>query len=232
MNEGQLSDRLACVAAQVPVGARLADIGSDHAYLPVYLVKSGRIDFAISGEVRKGPFESAQRQIRKSGLEDKIYPRLADGLAAITAKDAIDTIVIAGMGGQLIVSILEKALENQQINGSECLILQPNLDEDQVRHFLYDHSYQISQEEIICDKHKIYEVIVAKRAELVCYGDKELFFGPCLLSKKSDVFLKKWQHQAKQKQKVIQQLKASNGAVEEKIATLEQELQWIEEVIS
>ena len=107
MNELLLSKRLACVAAQVKPGDRVADIGSDHAYLPVYLIKTKQINFAVAGEVIKGPFETAQRQVQKSQLQEQIMVRLADGLAAIKESDAIDTIVIAGMGGQLIASILE-----------------------------------------------------------------------------------------------------------------------------
>ncbi len=102
MNEQVLSSRLMQVGKQVPLGARLADIGSDHAYLPIYLVLKQQIPFAIAGEVVRGPYESAKKQVAKNGLENQIIVRLADGLAAIHAEDQIDAISIAGMGGTLI----------------------------------------------------------------------------------------------------------------------------------
>ena len=79
--------------------ARLADIGSDHAYLPVALMLKGKIEFAVAGEVVKGPFESAKRQVMKNGLSERIEVRLANGLDAIERQDQINAITIAGMGG-------------------------------------------------------------------------------------------------------------------------------------
>ena len=99
MDARQLSKRLEEVASFVPDGARLADIGSDHAYLPAYLALNGKIAFAVAGEVVKGPFENAQHEIKKEGLEAKVKARLANGLAAIEANDQIDTVTICGMGG-------------------------------------------------------------------------------------------------------------------------------------
>lgn len=94
-----LSQRLAAVAEFVPQGARLLDVGSDHAYLPIALMEDGKIEFAIAGEVVKGPYESALHNVSGAGLADKIAVRLADGLAAFEASDGITTITICGMGG-------------------------------------------------------------------------------------------------------------------------------------
>src|SRR5690606_28479720 len=107
MNAQKLSKRLETVASFVPTGAIVADIGSDHAYLPCYLVHQNIVNKAVAGEVVKGPYESALRQVKLEGLEDKVIVRLADGLQAIEDNDQVDTITIAGMGGPLIVSILE-----------------------------------------------------------------------------------------------------------------------------
>lgn len=107
MNHLELSKRLEKVGEFVPEAARLADIGSDHAYLPVALMLKGKITFAVAGEVVQGPFDSAQKQVRKNGLEEKIIVRLADGLAAIKPEDQINAVTIAGMGGSLIKDILE-----------------------------------------------------------------------------------------------------------------------------
>ena len=108
MDEKHLSKRLTQVAAFVPQGARIADIGSDHAYLPAALALSGRIQFAVAGEVANGPYDNMVKEITENGLTKTIIPRLANGLAAIRPTDKVDTVVIAGMGGALIADILEK----------------------------------------------------------------------------------------------------------------------------
>lgn len=98
MDAQNLSKRLAAVAAQVPKGSRLADIGSDHAYLPAHLLMAQQIDFAVAGEVVEGPFENMLKEVEHRGLADHLLPRLANGLDAIRKEDRIDTITIAGMG--------------------------------------------------------------------------------------------------------------------------------------
>ena len=107
MNAQKLSKRLEMVASFVPTGAIVADIGSDHAYLPCYLVHKGIATRAVAGDVVQGPSDSAVRQVRTEGLSGKITVRLADGLAAVEEADAVTAVTIAGMGGPLIVSILE-----------------------------------------------------------------------------------------------------------------------------
>ena len=149
MNEQVLSSRLMQVGKQVPLGARLADIGSDHAYLPIYLVLKQQIPFAIAGEVVRGPYESAKKQVAKNGLENQIIVRLADGLAAIHAEDQIDAISIAGMGGTLIRNILENGKQQGQLTGNETLILQPNVGEATLRNWLIRNDYEIRHEEIL-----------------------------------------------------------------------------------
>ena len=94
------------VASFVPAGARLLDVGSDHAYLPIALLQEGKIEAAIAGEVVEGPYQSALQNVADNGLEDKIEVRLANGLAAFEPADCISCITIAGMGGRLIADIL------------------------------------------------------------------------------------------------------------------------------
>lgn len=103
-----LTPRLRTVATLVPSGARLADVGTDHAYLPAYLLGTGHISAAIATDIRPGPLERAKATVERYGLEEQLQLRLCDGLAAVNADEA-DAVVIAGMGGETILSILEAA---------------------------------------------------------------------------------------------------------------------------
>lgn len=221
------------VGKQVPLGARLADIGSDHAYLPIYLVLKQQIPFAIAGEVVRGPYESAKKQVAKNGLENQIIVRLADGLAAIHAEDQIDAISIAGMGGTLIRNILENGKQQGQLTGNETLILQPNVGEVTLRNWLIRNDYEIRHEEILEENQKIYEIIVAIPCDRnLSYSKKELFFGPILLKDRSLIFLQKWQKELTNKQRVLKELTKAQELPLEKIAEVKEQLQWIEEVLA
>ena len=231
MNEQELSMRLAKVGEFVPKGARLADIGSDHAYLPVSLMLKGQISYAVAGEVVKGPFESAQKQVRKNGLSEQIIVRLADGLSAIELSDEINAITIAGMGGTLIRSILQAGQDNQRLTGQERLILQPNVGEKTLREWLMTNGYSIMTEEILEENKKIYEIIVAEK-QPATYTEQELFFGPFLLKEKSQIFIEKWQDELQSRRYVLGQLEKAEVKPLEKIQAIEKEMQWIQEVLA
>ncbi|MHC5216037.1 tRNA (adenine(22)-N(1))-methyltransferase [Enterococcus sp. LJL128] len=232
MNENQLSKRLERVGTLIPVGSRLADIGSDHAYLPVALMLQGKLEFAVAGEVVKGPYESAVSQVRKSGLTEKIVVRLADGLDAVEKEDQINAVSICGMGGILIRDILEKGRVANRINGNERLILQPNVGEKGLRSWLMLHDYTILAEDILEENQKIYEIIVAEKGtSFHDYTEDELLFGPVLLQKKGEIFLKKWSREVKQREYVLKQLENSKTDQQEKIAELKQEIKQIREVL-
>jgi tRNA (adenine22-N1)-methyltransferase len=221
MNAIELSKRLEKVSEFVPQDARLADIGSDHAYLPVYLMLNEKIVYAVAGEVVAGPFHSAQNQVIKNGLQDQIKVRLADGLSAIEDHDAITAITICGMGGSLIRDILESGKKNNQLTGQETLILQPNVGERSLRLWLAINHYQIVAEAILEEHQKIYEIIVAKKTSgQLTYSDEELTFGPFLLKEKAPAFQKKWRHEKTQYQHVLHQLEQSkNESRKKEIAT-------------
>ncbi|MCJ0544600.1 tRNA (adenine(22)-N(1))-methyltransferase [Enterococcus cecorum] len=230
MNAQQLSKRLAKVGEFVPNQARLADIGSDHAYLPVRLMLANKISYAVCGEVVKGPYESAVHQVTLQGLADKITVRLADGLFAIEPSDNIDTITICGMGGTLIKQILLEGIE--RITGEELLVLQPNVGEATLRKYLVANGYTIIAEEILEENKKIYEIIVAKKlSQPMSLNEAQYLFGPHLMQAKTPIFIKKWQRELKQRQKVLQQLQKATTKHMEKMTELEAEIKLIEEVL-
>lgn len=231
MNEQVLSLRLKKVGEKVPQGARLADIGSDHAYLPSFLTLNGKISYAVAGEVVKGPYESAKKQVAKNLLSEKIIVRLANGLAAIHEDDHIDAITIAGMGGTLIRQILESGRKEGQLKKSETLILQPNIGEATLREWLMLNQYGIVDEEILEENDKIYEIIVAKPMENVHYTEQELLFGPFLLQEKNETFIKKWQREVKSKERVLGDLMKAQVVPQQKVAEVKKQLSWIQEVL-
>ena len=231
VDEKHLSARLACVASLVPAGARVADIGSDHAYLPAALVLDGKIDFAIAGEVVKGPYENAVHEIKDHQLEGKVIPRLADGLAAIEPADKVDTITIAGMGGSLIASILEKGKD--KLTEIKRLVLQPNVGESQLREWLMNNHYQIMTEKIIEEDNHIYEIIVAEPSVVPFrYSKYELDFGPFLLENKGPIFKKKWQEYLQREAHVIDQMQRAQQPPVKKINEINEFLSQVKEAIA
>lgn len=233
MNENQLSKRLEQVGKFVPEQSRLADIGSDHAYLPVALVLQNKIPFAVAGEVVKGPFESAKKQVRKNALEQQITVRLADGLDAVEPTDKITAVTICGMGGTLIRDILEAGWNKQRLNGTEQLILQPNIGEKNVRDWLTVHGYTILEEQILEENNKIYEIIVAARKTTrIAYSENEKLFGPILRQQCSTIFKKKWQRELAQREHILAQLAQSDADQEARIEQLEREINEIKEVLT
>ncbi len=231
VDEKHLSARLACVASLVPAGARVADIGSDHAYLPAALVLDGKINFAIAGEVVKGPYENAVHEIKGHQLEGQVIPRLADGLAAIEPADKVDTITIAGMGGSLIASSLEKG--KNKLTEIKRLVLQPNVGESQLREWLMNNHYQIMTEKIIEEDNHIYEIIVAEPSVVPFrYSKYELDFGPFLLENKGPIFKKKWQEYLQREAHVIDQMQKAQQPPVKKINEINEFLSQVKEAIA
>lgn len=231
MDANKLSQRLKVVADFVPQNSRVADIGSDHAYLPVYLMKQKQIEFGIASEVAKGPLDNAIQEIKAEGLSDRIDTRLADGLLSVQPDDKIDCVTIAGMGGTLIKNILENG--KSHLSGDELLILQPNVGEDRLRTWLMNNQYEISDETILREDGHTYEIIVAKKTnEPVKYTEQEIKFGPFLLKQHSDVFVEKWENEIERIEMVIDQMNlAKHDKPVDKINSMKKEIEEIKEVL-
>lgn len=154
-----LDGRLRLAAEMVPVGSRVADIGCDHARLPIALVRSGRCPSVIASDLRKGPLMSAKENVERAGLKGQIDLRLSDGLDGI-APGEVDCVVMAGMGGILITQIIERAswLKDSAI----CLVLQPMSDSHLVRQTLWEGGFAIEQEQAATANHRVYSVLRAR----------------------------------------------------------------------
>lgn len=163
-----LTPRLLNIISYVK-GNRAADIGTDHAYVPLYLVSEGICESAIASDVRIGPVEIARANIKKHGFDDKIEVRMGSGLSHLTPGEA-DDIIIAGMGGELIVELLKA---DEAAARASRLILQPMNSQYELRHFLIENGYRIICEDISLEGFKVYNLIVAESGEGVPF-DKDI----------------------------------------------------------
>lgn len=231
MNENQLSKRLHCAASYIKPGMKIADIGSDHAYLPSYAVKQGKASFAVAGEIADGPFQSAKEQVVKIGLEHMIDVRKGDGLEVIEPNE-VDCIIIAGMGGPLISHILQGG--KSKLPGVSRLVLQPNIGAEHVRRWLLENDWKLVDEQILEEDRKIYEVLIAERgAPAGGYNQSELLMGPFLLKRKCEVFYKKWSSELKAWQDILGSMERaqSRPETEEKRQELLRKISLIEEAL-
>jgi tRNA (adenine22-N1)-methyltransferase len=215
MNSEKLSKRLEKVSSYVLQGSVLADIGSDHAYLPCYLGIKKIIKKGIAGEITEGPYLSAKEQVVLDGLTDIIEVRKGDGLSVLKENEA-EVVTICGMGGSLITSILEKGKE--KLGSAKRLVLQPNVGAKTVRNWLLKENWVLSAEEIIKEDGKIYEILVADRIGEQPYSnqiDVELLFGPFLLKNQNEAFKEKWAGEVKQWKAILAQMEQSQGTAAE-----------------
>ncbi len=155
-----LDNRLLLCADFVREGAKVADIGTDHAYLPVWLALNGKIASAVASDVRKGPLENAKSNIEKNGVSDKVKAVLSDGLDNISEEEAND-IIMAGMGGELMIRLTDRTpwLKNSE----KRLILQPMTRAEILRKYLCENGFEIMQEKACISLGKAYSVM------LCCY---------------------------------------------------------------
>ncbi len=230
----ELSNRLKTVAELVAKNTTtLADIGSDHAYLPIYLIQENKIKHAIAGEVVVGPFNNAKKEVINNRLEEYIEVRLGDGLDIVQPTDKIDSITICGMGGDLIASILERGKQTKTLTGKEQLVLQPNVGERILREWLLANNYHITNEVIIEDNKRLYEIIEASKEDKpASYSKEELKYGVYLPKENSPLFIRKWKEQKTKLDYILKQIQKSEIDQTEKIKTIEREIKEIEELIN
>jgi len=185
----QLDARLTAVAALVREGSRVADIGTDHALLPVWLVRTGRCPAAVASDIRQGPAAAARRQVEKAALSDRISVRVGDGLAPLAPGEAED-IVIAGMGGETVAEILAAApwVRNKAYH----LVLQPMSKPEKLRQFLWENGFSILSEQIVPEGDRLYSVMsVAFTGEILTPSSGDCFLGRIPRTDEGAGYLKK-----------------------------------------
>lgn len=221
----QLSKRLGLIAEKVEQGSRLADIGSDHAMLPAFLAQKGIVTAAVAGELNPGPYEAALKQIKDAGLGAVVTVRRGNGLEVVNPGE-VDTVSIAGMGGNLIVEILTDGRNAGKLEGVRRLVLQPNVGEEAVRRFLGSNGWSLLGEDILEEDGKIYEILLAEKSEQSAqpanlYAEHVLEgfgritaedwfrFGPYLLREASPVFVEKWSREINKLTRITESLAQS-----------------------
>lgn len=198
-----LSTRLQKIADFVPSGGKMADVGTDHGHLPIWLVQSGKIPHAIAMDVREGPLSRAAQAVRSCGLEKQIELRLADGLAALLPGEA-QTVVIAGMGGALIQKILEEG--KHMWDSVEHWILSPQSEQASFRHWLEQQGFCIQREEMVQDAGKYYVIMDVIRGQMHYDQEYEYTYGKFLIDQNSAILQQYLKDQLEKLQQLRRQL--------------------------
>lgn len=207
----KLSKRMHAVASMVTKGNRLADVGTDHGYVPIYLVQKGRVPSAIAMDINAGPLERATEHIRENGLTTQISTRLCDGLAALNPGD-VDSILIAGMGGELTIHILTEG--EAVCRQAKEMILQPQSDLRKVRRYIREHNYRIMDEDMILEDGKYYPMMRVEPVTDTSFWDKMNpavvtacdIYGPHLLKNGNPVLRRYLVNEHKQLQSILKGL--------------------------
>ena len=227
-----LSKRLLAVASAVTPGNRVADIGTDHGYVPIYLVENGRIPSAIAMDVNRGPLERAVRHIREQGLESRISTRLSDGMTELKSHEA-DTVILAGMGGDLICRILWK--RKDLLDEHPELVLQPQSEWFKVRHTLHDLGYRIKQEWFLRDEGKYYVIMKAIPGQERYDREADYFYGAVLEEECLPVYKEYLLREAKKRQgimnRILENVKEDPSSQNKRLDELTVELGMIREKI-
>lgn len=210
-----LTPRLSMVAKLIPRCECFADIGTDHAYLPVYLCMENRCKLAVASDIQEGPLKRAEKTIREYGLEEIILLRLGGGLDTLSRGEA-DAVCIAGMGGLIIAKILEEGRE--KLNPDCTIILQPMTAVPELREYLNNNGWFIEGEYLAKEDDKIYNIISVKKGDVKAdtLTEAELFIGRELIKTKPLYFAEYLEKRIKKLENMIEGLSVSKSKEAEK----------------
>jgi tRNA (adenine22-N1)-methyltransferase len=211
----KLSKRLELVAKMVSPGGVIADIGTDHGYVPIYLIENNICDRAYAADINKGPLERADAHIRECGLADKIETVLSDGMAKLQGR-GINKVIVAGMGGELICKIVDNSPIVDELDE---MVLSPHSDIYKVRKCILEKGFCIIDERMVKDAGKYYIVIKCIRTDSKesfqhrCgYDEFELTYGRMLFENKDEVFFEYLNNKIDKYNSIMQGLGDSDSA--------------------
>jgi len=235
--EVEISARMQALTALVTPGLRVCDVGCDHGFVSIYLVQKGIAPKVLAMDVRQGPLSQAQAHVAEWGLTDKIETRLSDGLLKMNQEEA-DCIICAGMGGPLMIKILQESRE--KVLSLKELILQPQSEISRFREYLRTNGFHIIKEDMVFEDGKYYpmmKVIPRETEDQVDYNkevpntaEQQVFdlFGQCLLEHRHPVLKQYLEHSRNVTEVLIKKLKEQKSErARERLPQLEEELKWI-----
>lgn len=226
----ELSKRLQAVAGLVTPDLKIADIGTDHAYIPIWLVEQGISPSAIAMDINQGPLEKAKENIVLHGLTSRIKTRQSDGMRQLKPSEA-ESVVIAGMGGGLVIKILEDVKE--QDLGIKEWILQPQSELKKVREYLNESGYRIVDEMMILDEGKFYPMMKAIKGKQEIYREEELSYGKLLLKNRNPILKMFLEKELELKNGIYETLKKTSGqSAQKRVSELEEEISVIREALA
>lgn len=226
----ELSVRLQAVADMVTEGTKVADVGTDHAYIPIYLVEHDKNPSAIAVDINRGPLKKAEENISSHNLENKIETRLSDGLKQLHLGEA-DSVVIAGMGGGLVVKIMEEGTLHKKYVKE--WILQPQSEISKVRQYLNENGYCIVEENMVIDEGKFYPMMRVTEGTIEEYTQEELCYGKCLLKEKDPILKKFLEKEIDIKKEILEKLHQTRGGqVAKRIEEIEEETDRLQKTLS
>lgn len=224
----KLSPRLLRMAAHIPEEVVVADIGTDHAYLPVYLVVTGRCPRAIAGDTSSVSLESARATVVEFGLADKVDLRLGAGLSILRPREA-DVVVMAGLGGKTMVEILAADPEVRDTVG--LFIFQPMSDSGHLRRWLINTGYAIRDEELVPEDDRILEIIVAEPGTETVEEEILYEVGPRLVSKGDPLFVTFVKRKLDECRRIFRQIEAGPGSRDQRYWEFASKIQKFEEIL-
>ena len=221
-----LSPRLKKIISFINLPAKIADIGTDHAYIPIYLANYSDCSVIIASDYNQDPYYVAQQNVQNAGLEDKVEVRLGSGLSVLDFQE-VDTVIIAGMGGQTIKNIVAEDYElAQQLNR---IILQPMAGANSLRKWLVEKKFRIQDEGLVAEKDKLYQIITVEPGPMEVEDDFVLELGPKLLEQKVELLPQYFKKLEQEWQKIIDEI-AINAPQHSKIKSLKNKIHRLQEV--
>ena len=222
----ELSKRLQAVADLVSEGLVVADVGTDHGYIPIYLIETKKSPKAFAMDVNKGPLLRAKEHIAEHGLETRIETRLSDGVRALQ-KGECDCVVVAGMGGALTIKIMEEGKDI--FRNLKEFVLQPQSELQKVRAYLCENAYFIAEENMVLDDGKFYPMFRVINGQSEEYHAIELCYGKLLLEQKNAVLKNFLEKEKAVKELILSNLEQSFGEhIETRRKEIQEELEGIE----
>ena len=196
----QEKKRLDVIVSFIDEGASIADVGSDHCYVPINAFNSRKIKYAQAIENKKGPYERMLKEIQKADLKGRIIPSLSDGLDNLSKE--VNTLVIAGMGGKLIKEILHK--NENKLDNIETIIVDAHNDRPILISYLESIHYHLIDNDFFYEGKIAYDVMKWVKGEPEKpYSEEEIFFGPLNLKKKEDSWIEYWRKEKNRIQDLV-----------------------------